>query len=180
MNRTLFKGGRVFDGTGAPLAEADVVVEGGRILEVGSGLDGDEAVDAGGCAVLPGMFDCHVHVVVSTIDLLVDLQQPFSYQFFAAARNLERTLDRGITTVRDAGGADLGSPKASPIRTASSRSRRGSVPGAGLGPGRPERSGSNRAGWYRGTCGRSSSGTGSPCSRAQAACSDFGSPQRPA
>src|SRR6266540_1902136 len=81
MNRTLFKGGRVFDGTGAPLAEADV---------------------------LPGMFDCHVHVVVSTIDLLVDLQQPFSYQFFAAARNLERTLDRGITTVRDAGGADLG------------------------------------------------------------------------
>src|SRR6266496_3690061 len=108
MNRTLFKGGRVFDGTGAPLAEADVVVEGGRILEVGSGLDGDEAVDASGCAVLPGMFDCHVHVVVSTIDLLVDLQQPFSYQFFAAARNLERTLDRGITTVRDAGGADLG------------------------------------------------------------------------
>src|SRR6266700_4188486 len=108
MTRTLFKGGRVFDGTGAPLAEADVVVEAGRILEVGAGLDGDEAVDASGCAVLPGMFDCHVHVVVSTIDLLVDLQQPFSYQFFAAARNLERTLDRGITTVRDAGGADLG------------------------------------------------------------------------
>src|SRR6266498_3515132 len=101
MNRTLFKGGRVFDGTGAPLAEADVVVEGGRILEVGRGLDGDEAVDAGGCAVLPGMFDCHVHVVVSTIDLLVDLQQPFSYQFFAAARNLERALEI-------AGGGDLG------------------------------------------------------------------------
>ena len=108
MTRTLFKGGRVFDGTGAPLAEADVVVEAGRILEVGAGLDGDEAVDVSGRAVLPGMFDCHVHVVVSTIDLLVDLQQPFSYQFFAAARNLERTLDRGITTVRDAGGADLG------------------------------------------------------------------------
>jgi imidazolonepropionase-like amidohydrolase len=108
MTRILFKGGRVFDGTGAPLAEADVVVEGGRILEVGSGLDGDEVVDASGRAVLPGLFDCHVHVVVSTVDLLVELQQPFSYQFFAAARNLERTLDRGITTVRDAGGADLG------------------------------------------------------------------------
>jgi imidazolonepropionase-like amidohydrolase len=108
MTRTLFQGGRVFDGTGAPLADADVVVEAGRIVEVGSGLDGDEAVDAAGCALLPGLFDCHVHVVVSTIDLLADLQQPFSYQFFAAARNLERTLDRGITTVRDAGGADLG------------------------------------------------------------------------
>ncbi len=108
MTRTLFQGGRVFDGTGAPLADADVVVEAGRIVEVGSGLDGDEAVDVAGCALLPGLFDCHVHVVVSTIDLLADLQQPFSYQFFAAARNLERTLDRGITTVRDAGGADLG------------------------------------------------------------------------
>jgi imidazolonepropionase-like amidohydrolase len=108
MTRTLFQGGRVFDGTGAPLADADVVVEAGRIVEVGSGLDGDEAVDVAGCALLPGLFDCHVHVVVSTIDLLVELQQPFSYQFFAAAWNLERTLDRGITTVRDAGGADLG------------------------------------------------------------------------
>jgi imidazolonepropionase-like amidohydrolase len=108
MTRILFQGGRVFDGTGSPLAEADVVVEAGRILEIGSGLDGDEAVDASGAALLPGLFDCHVHVVVSTIDLLVELQQPFSYQFYAAARNLERTLDRGITTVRDAGGADLG------------------------------------------------------------------------
>ncbi len=70
--------------------------------------DGDEAVDASGCALLPGLFDCHVHVIISTIDLLALLQQPFSYQFYQAARNLERTLDRGLTTVRDAGGADLG------------------------------------------------------------------------
>jgi imidazolonepropionase-like amidohydrolase len=65
MTRTLFRGGRVFDGTGAPLAEADVVVEAGRILEVGPGLDGDEAVDAGGRTLLPGLFDCHVHVMIS-------------------------------------------------------------------------------------------------------------------
>jgi len=104
----LFRGGRVFDGTGSPLAEADVVVEAGRIVEVGPGLDGDEAVDASGCALLPGLFDCHVHVMISSVGLLQNLQEPFSYQFYAAARNLERTLDRGITTVRDAGGADLG------------------------------------------------------------------------
>jgi imidazolonepropionase-like amidohydrolase len=36
------------------------------------------------------------------------LSRPFSYQFYAAARNLESTLAAGITTVRDAGGADLG------------------------------------------------------------------------
>jgi imidazolonepropionase-like amidohydrolase len=108
MTRTLFRGGRVFDGTGAPLGEADVVVEAGRIVEVGPGLDGDRTVDASGCAVLPGMFDCHVHVMISHVGLFEILQQPFSYHFYAAARNLARTLDRGITTVRDAGGADLG------------------------------------------------------------------------
>ena len=108
MTRMLFRGGRVFDGTGSSLAEADVVVEAGRIVEVGPGLDGDEAVDASGCALLPGLFDCHVHVMISSVGLLQNLQEPFSYQFYAAARNLERTLDRGITTVRDAGGADLG------------------------------------------------------------------------
>jgi imidazolonepropionase-like amidohydrolase len=112
MTRTLFRGGQVFDGTGWALAEADVVVEDGRIVEVGTDLDGDEAVDAGGCTLLPGLFDCHVHVTVSGIGLLQSLQEPFSYHFFAAARNLERTLDRGITTVRDAGGADLGVKKA--------------------------------------------------------------------
>src|SRR6266498_5145799 len=108
MTRMLFGGGRVFDGTGAPLGEADVVVEAGRIVEVGPGLDADEAVDASGCALLPGMFDCHVHVMISHVGLFEILQQPFSYHFYTAARNLERTLDRGITTVRDAGGADLG------------------------------------------------------------------------
>ena len=36
------------------------------------------------------------------------LQTPFSYRFFQAAKNLEATLRIGITTVRDAGGADLG------------------------------------------------------------------------
>lgn len=108
MTRTLLHGGRLFDGTGAPLAEADVVIQHGRIVDVGRGLDGDEQVDATGLAILPGLFDCHVHMTSSSIDLLANLQEPFSYQFYAAARNLRRTLDCGITTVRDAGGADLG------------------------------------------------------------------------
>jgi imidazolonepropionase-like amidohydrolase len=51
-------------------------------------------------------------VMVSGIDLVRRLQRPFSYQFFQAARNLAATLDCGITTVRDAGGADLGVQRA--------------------------------------------------------------------
>jgi imidazolonepropionase-like amidohydrolase len=36
------------------------------------------------------------------------LHTPFSYRFYEAAHNLRRTLAQGITSVRDAGGADLG------------------------------------------------------------------------
>jgi imidazolonepropionase-like amidohydrolase len=108
VTRTLFAGGAVFDGTGAPLADADVVVEDGVIVEVGPGLDGDERIDCAGRAVLPGLFDCHTHVMVSHIDYMRHLQTPFSYRFFQAAKNLEATLRVGITSIRDAGGADLG------------------------------------------------------------------------
>jgi imidazolonepropionase-like amidohydrolase len=110
--RTVFSGGRVFDGTGAPIAEADVVVEDGRIADVGRGLDGDEQVDVRGRTLLPGLFDCHTHLMLSHVDQWRILQTPFSYKFYEAARNLEATLQAGVTTVRDAGGADLGMKEA--------------------------------------------------------------------
>jgi imidazolonepropionase-like amidohydrolase len=112
MSRTVLHGGRIFDGTGSPLADGDLVIEDGRIREVGLGLDGDERVDVTGMTLLPGFFDCHVHVTSSGVDMMRRLQQPFSYQFYEAARNLAATLDCGITTVRDAGGADLGIQRA--------------------------------------------------------------------
>jgi imidazolonepropionase-like amidohydrolase len=106
--RTVFTGGRVFDGTGAPVAEADVAVEGGYIAEVGVGLDGDEQVDVSGSTVLPGLFDTHVHVMFGHLDMWKHLQTPFSYRFYDAIKNLDATIRVGITTVRDAGGADPG------------------------------------------------------------------------
>ncbi|HEY1667107.1 MAG TPA: amidohydrolase family protein [Trebonia sp.] len=112
MSRTVLHGGRIFDGTGSPVADGDLLIEDGRIREIGLGLDGDERVDVTGMTLLPGLFDCHVHVTSSGVDLLRRLQQPFSYQFYEAARNLAATLDCGITTVRDAGGADLGIQRA--------------------------------------------------------------------
>jgi imidazolonepropionase-like amidohydrolase len=108
MTRTVFTGGRLFDGTGATIGAADVVIADGRIVEVGTGLDGDEAVDCNGKSILPGLFDCHVHVTSSGPDMLVALNKPFSYRYYEAVVNLRRTLEAGITTVRDAGGADLG------------------------------------------------------------------------
>src|ERR1700709_1501260 len=115
MTRRVFTGGQVFDGTGSPAARADVVVEDGRIVAVGTGLDGDEGVDCAGATLLPGLFDCHVHVMMSGVDTLRQLQTPFSYGFYEALRNLRRTLALGITSVRDAGGADLGVAEA--VRT---------------------------------------------------------------
>jgi imidazolonepropionase-like amidohydrolase len=108
MTRTVFHGGSVFDGTGSDPRPADVVIEGDRIIDVGPGLDGDEAVDVGGSTILPGFFDCHVHVVIDTVDVWRIANQPFSYQFYLAAKNLKATLEAGITSIRDAGGADLG------------------------------------------------------------------------
>jgi imidazolonepropionase-like amidohydrolase len=106
--RTVFTGGEVFDGTGSAAQRADVLVEDGRISAIGTGLDGDVAVDCTGKTILPGLFDTHVHVMVTSLGLRNRLQTPFSYQFYEAAANLKKTLALGITTVRDAGGADLG------------------------------------------------------------------------
>jgi imidazolonepropionase-like amidohydrolase len=112
MGRVVFRGGSVFDGTGALPGTADIAVEDGRIVDVGSGLDGDDAVDCSGRTLLPGLFDCHTHVMISHIDLWRMVQTPFSYQFYDATRNLGLTLRTGITTIRDAGGADLGVKRA--------------------------------------------------------------------
>ena len=110
MSRTLFRGGEVFDGTGGSLAQADVVIEDGLVVEVGPRLDGDEAIDCTGKSLLPGLFDCHVHVAFrhEDFDEVRVMNEPFSLPFFHIAETLRTTLALGITTVRDASGADAG------------------------------------------------------------------------
>ncbi len=120
MTRTVFSNASIFDGTGAPFADGDVLVENGRIVEVGSGLEGDEVVDLTGRSLLPGFGDCHVHVMFDNVDIWGIMQKPFSLNFYEAARALRKTLATGITSVRDAGGADLG------VKTAVER---GIIPG---------------------------------------------------
>jgi imidazolonepropionase-like amidohydrolase len=88
---------RAADAGGAPLAaEASAA---GSVVDV---------VDATGKTLTPGLIDCHVHVTTDGAGSLDGFVDPFSLQFFRAARNLGRTLRAGVTTVRDAGGADAG------------------------------------------------------------------------
>jgi imidazolonepropionase-like amidohydrolase len=102
----------MIDGTGAdPVRQATVVVEDGRIVRAGSGIDvprGAEVLDAGERTVMPGLIDCHVHLLFQPASLQERLLTPPTLQLFMGARNALATLDAGVTTVRDAGGTPQG------------------------------------------------------------------------
>ena len=56
------RGGTVADGSGGPLREADVAVDGGKIVAVGQIAEsGREEIDARGLVVTPGFVDPHTH-----------------------------------------------------------------------------------------------------------------------
>lgn len=112
MTKTILTGATIFDGLGTEPYMADIAIAGERIVEIGVGLQGMHVVDVTGASILPGLIDAHVHVVLDNAALMDWVSQPFSYQFFRAAENLRTTLRAGVTTVRDAAGADLGIKKA--------------------------------------------------------------------
>ena len=58
---TVIKNGLVVDGTGNPGFLADVLIEGDRVTEIGSNLQGDIVIDASGRVVAPGFIDIHTH-----------------------------------------------------------------------------------------------------------------------
>lgn len=118
MGKTVVKNGRVIDGQGKqPLDKGIVVFEGNALVFVGEendySLSGDEEViDAQGGSILPGFIDTHVHVMMEYEAIQKRLESPFSFKFYQAAQYMRKTLDAGITSVRDALGADLGVKKA--------------------------------------------------------------------
>lgn len=65
-------------------------------------------IDAGGGTILPGFIDTHVHLVLEGVNLARDMATPFSMKFYNSVKHMRRTLDAGVTSVRDAGGADAG------------------------------------------------------------------------
>lgn len=53
--------GHVIDPGSGLSARRDILIKGGRVAEIGEGLEGVETVDAAGCICAPGFVDLHVH-----------------------------------------------------------------------------------------------------------------------
>lgn len=112
MSVVLFRNARIFDGWSETLKDGDVLVEDGAIREVSEGrlaYAGDaETVDCAGRVLMPGLIDAHVHVYAASVNLMKVVRWPQTYIAHYAAVFLKASLDRGFTTVRDVGGADVG------------------------------------------------------------------------
>jgi len=116
---TLFRNVRVFDGNSETLSAAmDVLVRGPMIERISpaSGAvpegPGTSVLDGGGRVLMPGLIDAHWHTMVATSPLAVFISVDIGYLNQIAARDAERTLMRGFTTVRDAGGPCFGLKRA--------------------------------------------------------------------
>jgi imidazolonepropionase-like amidohydrolase len=125
---TLVKAGRLLDPrTGNVLSPAAVLIEDGKIKEVGSPSQlqphapaGVKTIDLGAATLLPGLIDSHTHLLISVVsqpeaerarrynggfvtDLLLAIVEPPSKRALLGAQNAREYLDSGITTVRNLG-----------------------------------------------------------------------------
>jgi imidazolonepropionase-like amidohydrolase len=110
LEQLIVRNGRVLDLVKGQLSEPlNIRVEGNRITEISDRpLDQQvsNVIEANGMTVMPGMIDCHVHVVASHMNLGINARQPNVLATIRALPILEGMLRRGFTSVRDAGGAD--------------------------------------------------------------------------
>lgn len=119
MPYTLIRNVSLIDGHGGPpLPQAAVLVADNRIRAVGpeatlSLPDADVTlVDGEGGTLLPGLIDTHVHLMMEGLNIVGMMMTPFSFNFYRAIEYMRRTVQAGVTSVRDAGGADLGVKRA--------------------------------------------------------------------
>lgn len=119
MAHTMISNGTLIDGRGGePIPNAAVLLKDNRIYAAGH-IDSItipfghiDQIDAQGGWILPGMIDTHVHMMLEWSGLQHMMETPFSMNFYKSVGYLRRTIEAGITTVRDAGGADLGMKQA--------------------------------------------------------------------
>lgn len=95
-------------------APGTVVVSGDRISDVIQGTRTGQkrdvaAIDCSGQVILPGLIDAHVHVTGVDVDYHGQGQRySDSLLTLKSAARMQTMLELGYTTVRDAGGADIG------------------------------------------------------------------------
>ncbi|MER3525114.1 MAG: hypothetical protein C4326_13970 [Ignavibacteria bacterium] len=104
------KCGRLIDGkSDKPMENAVIVIEGHLVKRVGSGLalpEDASVIDLSGMTVLPGLIDCHTHVLLQG-DITEDdyaeqiLKESIPYRTLRAAAACKTALLNGFTTLRD-------------------------------------------------------------------------------
>lgn len=108
---TVLRGARILDAQrGRILDPCEVLIAEGRIRAIAPRVEaapGTVEVDAGEGVVMPGLIDCHVHVLASQLHLGRLARLPNVLASLRAVPILKAMLRRGFTTVRDAGGADF-------------------------------------------------------------------------
>jgi len=115
MARTVFKNGRVFDGTAILPEGTTVVVEGNRIESVSTApvetAPDDIVHDLGGRMLMPGLVQCHFHTgfgpdAGNPTPYLGDAM-PAAYMGMVAAKNAQIAIDFGVTSLIGSSNGDL-------------------------------------------------------------------------
>jgi imidazolonepropionase-like amidohydrolase len=108
---TVFRNVRVFDGRRPTLTgPCDVVVRGHVIESVQPSAQPPRddssllALDGSGRVLMPGLIDAHWHAAFAAISTATAISADPGYVHLVAGVEAKRTLLRGFTTVRDAGG----------------------------------------------------------------------------
>ena len=108
---------RIVDGSSEePTAPVTVVVEGERIREVSATrlpVGSAPVIDLGERVLMPGLIDCHFHIVAVVASLGLNATLPNSLVMARSIQLQREMLMRGFTTVRNVSGADLGQVVAS-------------------------------------------------------------------
>ena len=108
----VFRNGLLIDGSGPePTGQVDVLVENGTVTAVSeSHIKAGSAAEyeLAGRAIMPGLIDLHMQPFLTNMNLMKLEDTPVSLVTAQASVVLNRLLDRGFTTIRDAAGGDWG------------------------------------------------------------------------